>query len=114
MDSFTALVGQRESEFALLNGKLYSVDEAKSIGLIDAILPNQEEAISQCKKIIKEMNKCVPKAWTLTKLAMREAPISRLKANRRADVDNFVGFVMEDSMQKYLEAYLNSLKQKKK
>lgn len=114
MDSFTALVGQRESEFALLNGKLYSVDEAKSIGLIDAILPNQEEAISQCKKIIKEMNKCVPKAWTLTKLAMREAPISRLKANRREDVDNFVGFVMEDSMQKYLEAYLNSLKQKKK
>ena len=27
-DSFTAIVGQRESENALLNGKLYSVSEA--------------------------------------------------------------------------------------
>lgn len=113
MDSFTALVGQRESEFALLNGKLYGVNEALEVGLIDTIVANQDEAVSRCKEVIGEMNSCVPKAWSLTKLAMREAPLQRLRAKRREDVDNFVSFVMEDSMQQHLSAYLSALSSKK-
>ena len=110
MDSFRAVTGQREAEFALLNGKLYSVADAKSIGLIDAIVEDKEKAIALCTDVIKGMNKCVPRAWTMTKLSIREAPILRLKGQRRQDVDNFVELVMEDSMQRYLDAYMASLK----
>lgn len=110
MDSFRNVLGQREAEFALLNGKLYTVADAKSVGLIDTIVDDKETAIAVCTKIIKDMNKCVPRAWTMTKLAMREAPITRLKSQRREDVDNFVALVMEDGMQKYLDAYMTSLK----
>ncbi len=113
VDSFLALVGQREAEFALLNGKLYHVDEAKKIGLIDVVVEDKQAAISRCQQVILGMNKCVPNAWYLTKLAMREAPLERLKAKRRQDTDNFVSFVMTDSMQKYLEVYINSLGGKK-
>jgi len=110
MDSFRNVTGQRVAEFALLNGKLYSVADAKDIGLIDEIVDDKEKAISRCAEIIKDMNKCVPRAWTMTKLAMREEPIRRLQSQRRQDVDNFVALVMEDSMQRYLDAYMASLK----
>jgi len=110
MDSFRNVIGQREAEFALLNGKLYSVADAKSVGLIDKIVDDKEAAIAVCTKTIKDMNKCVPRAWTMTKLAMREAPIARLKSQRGQDVDNFVELVMEEGMQKYLDAYMTSLK----
>ena len=110
MDSFRNVIGQREAEFALLNGKLYSVADAKSVGLIDTIVDDKEAAIAVCTKTIKDMNKCVPRAWTMTKLSMREAPIARLKSQRGQDVDNFVELVMEDGMQKYLDAYMTSLK----
>ena len=113
MDSFVATVGQREGEFGLLNGKLYSVNEAKRIGLIDSVVETPAAAIEECKIVIRGMNKCVPKAWSLTKLALRQGPIQRLRSKRQEDVDNFAQFVMEDSMQKYLEAYLASLGAKK-
>ena len=55
--------GQRETEYALLNGKLYSVSEAHKIGLIDKIVQNQEEAVSECKKEIMQQLQCVPMSY---------------------------------------------------
>lgn len=114
MDSFLNCIGQREAEYGLLNGKLYTVAEAKNIGLIDKIVTDQEEAIALCKKEILQMNKCVPMAWHLTKLQLRETPIARLKSRRAEDTQNFVNLVMTDHMQAYLGKYLASLQGKKK
>ena len=57
---FHIQVSQREAEYGLLNGKLYSVNEAYKVGLIDKIVANQEEAVSECKKEIRLQLQCVP------------------------------------------------------
>lgn len=109
MDSFTAVVGQREAEFGLQLGKLYSVKEANQIGLIDVIVDNKEAAVKECVRVIGEMNKCVPSARHMTKMAMRKGPIQRLIAGRAQDTDNFVALVMQDRLQSALGVYISSL-----
>ena len=84
MDSFVATIGQRQGEFGLLNGKLYSVNEAKNIGLVYEVVETPTAAIEACKKVIMEMNKCVPKAWSLTKRSLRQGPMEILKSNRKS------------------------------
>ena len=128
--------GQRETEYALLNGKLYSVSEAYKIGLIDKIVENQEEAVSECKKEILQQLQCVPMSyvtfvkeayrdsrfliwksifsrWYLSKLQLRENFTEKLRAKRAEDTQNFVDLVMTDKMQNLLGKYLSSLKKNK-
>lgn len=113
MDSFRNTIGQRETEYALLNGKLYSVSEAYKIGLIDKIVENQEEAVSECKKEILQQLQCVPMSWYLSKLQLRENFTEKLRAKRAEDTQNFVDLVMTDKMQNLLGKYLSSLKKNK-
>ena len=45
LNTFVATIGQREAKSGLLNGKLFSVNEAKNIGLIDDVSQTPTEAI---------------------------------------------------------------------
>lgn len=51
-------------------------------------------------------------ARQLTKSMMRKATAERLVKQRDADIQNFIGFVSRDSIQKSLQAYLQKLRQK--
>jgi 3,2-trans-enoyl-CoA isomerase len=109
MDTFKLVVGQREAELGLQLGKLYSVEEAKQIGLIDEIVDSKEAAVTECARMISEMNKCVPLARHLTKMSMRERTIQRMIAGRAKDIDTVVSVVLQEPMQKAVSAYISSL-----
>ena len=109
MDSFVATVGQRHGDFGVLTGKLFNVEEAKNMGLVDELVSTKEEAIENCAKIVKEMAKCKPNAFHMTKLQVRQSSLERLKSKRNEDVDNFVSYIFTDAMQNDLGAYLASL-----
>lgn len=114
MDSFMAVVGRRNAEHALLTGKLYKVSEAHKVGLVDVVTETKEAAVDECNKALAEMGACVPRAWYLTKMSLREGHIDRLRSRRRQDVDNFVSLVFEEQLQESLGAYLASLGKKTK
>jgi len=109
MDSFVATVGQRHGDFGVLTGKLFNVEEAKNMGLVDELVATKEEAIENCTKIVKEMAKCKPNAFHMTKLQVRQSSLERLKSKRNEDVDNFVSYIFTDALQNDLGAYLASL-----
>ena len=44
---------------------------------------------------------------------MRKATADRLVKQRDSDIQNFVGFISRDSIQKSLQVYLGKLRQKK-
>lgn len=52
-------------------------------------------------------------ARQLTKNMMRKATADRLVKQRDSDIQNFVGFISRDSIQKSLQVYLGKLRQKK-
>ena len=112
MDSFTNVIGQREADFGLLNGKLYSVKEAEAIKLIDKVVDTREEAVAHCCDIIRTMNKTIPQAFYWTKLSTRHVALERFNRERSADVENFVNHVLSDALQTNLGNYLASLAKK--
>jgi 3,2-trans-enoyl-CoA isomerase len=49
----------------------------------------------------------------MAKLSSREEPLEWLIANRKADLQRFMGFVNQPAVQKGLDLYLESLKKNK-
>jgi hypothetical protein len=52
-------------------------------------------------------------ARKLAKLSCRQEPVEWLVANRKKDLQDFIGFVTQPAVQMGLEHYLESLKKKK-
>ena len=114
MDTFENTVGHREAEFGLLTGRLYRVDEALKIRLIDEVVPDKANAIGNCMKIMEEMNLCVPQARHMAKMNRRASVMEKLKSQRNEDVDAVVKGIMKDEFQKVLGGYIASLSKPKK
>ncbi len=112
METFVNTVGLREAEAGLTLAKLYSVNEAKSIGLIDEVVEDKQAAIDSCFQRLSDLRKCVPIARHLTKMALRQPTLDLFHKRRKDDVEAFVSMVMQDALQKPLGAYIASLKKK--
>lgn len=52
-------------------------------------------------------------ARQISKSMMRKPTLDRLLTHRESDIQNFVSFVTKDSIQKSLQTYMESLKQRK-
>lgn len=104
----------REAERALTLGKLYTTDEALQVGLIDEIAADKEEALVRCEKFLLQFAKTNPQARAITKKAFRGKDIAALEKAREQDVQLFCFAVDNPKVQKGLELYLESLKNKQK
>jgi len=112
VDSFRNTVGHRNAELGLTLGKLFTVDEALKIGLIDEKVPSKEEAVDRCRAMILEWGQTVPVARHLSKMAMRQQYIDKLAVRRADDIEDFVKVCMDAKVQKNLDMYVQSLKKK--
>jgi len=112
MDSMNGIIGTRRTELALTTGKLFTVDEAVKIGLIDETAADKTEAIAKSEKWLSQFDEISPAARNLTKQAFRQGPILRLQKNRDADLKAFLGVVNQPKVQQGLELYILSLKNK--
>jgi 3,2-trans-enoyl-CoA isomerase len=108
IDSFRAVVGQRQSERLLQLGEMVTSAEALNLGLVDQVVPAEEvreTAVTALERYLQ-----VPAAARhMTKVATREDIVARLAKNLEADLQGFVDLISQPAIQKGLGKYLESL-----
>ncbi|CAK1544954.1 unnamed protein product [Leptosia nina] len=112
MDCMLNTISQREAEIALTTGKLFSVEEALKVGLIDETAKDKEDAINKCLGFIEKFESIPPLPRSMTKQKFRANGVQWLKANKQADIDEFVHFLKFPQVQQSLEMYIHMLKSK--
>ncbi|XP_047516547.1 enoyl-CoA delta isomerase 1, mitochondrial-like [Pieris napi] len=112
MDCMVNTIPQREAEIALTTGKLFTVEEALKVGLIDEAAKDKDDAIEKCKGFIAKFDNIPPMARAVTKLKFRDPSTQWLKNNKKADLDEFLSNITDPKIQKSLEMYIHMLKAK--
>lgn len=114
MASFCNVLPRRVAENALTQGKMFSSEEAFKVGLVDDLAQTKEEALAKCEEFLSGFAKINPLARALTKQKFRSKDLQQLKDDRAQDLEAFVTFANQPSVQKGLGMYLESLKKKSK
>lgn len=112
MNTMTNTISQRDAEFALTTARMFSVDEALKVGLIDETATDKADSVEKCKKFIKKFDRIPPLARAITKQKIRESSLVWMQKNRQSDLQEFLAFVQTPKVQQSLEMYIQSLKQK--
>ena len=112
LSMLTHLMGQRRTELALQQGLLFKPEEAVKVGLVDQVCKSERlhvEALSALEPFlaVSQLSRAT------MKLSLRGDLIDRFVRSRTDDEDRFVGFVMQDSVQKSLGDYIQKLKSRK-
>ncbi|XP_054616109.1 enoyl-CoA delta isomerase 1, mitochondrial-like isoform X4 [Dunckerocampus dactyliophorus] len=111
-ETMSNTVGHRTTEMALALGLLYNPNEALKTGLVDQIVP-EDKLMTTAEQAMAKWLAIPDHARQITKSMMRKQIIDKLTAKREADIQNFVGFITKDSIQKSLRVYLEMLKKRK-
>lgn len=112
MDTMCHTIGIRNTELALTTGKMFTVDEALEVGLIDEAASDKADAIDKCKKFIKRFDNIPPSARTLTKLRIRRGPLANMKKNRHEDIAETLEYALNPEVHEGLDIYMQKLKAK--
>jgi len=113
-DTMLNTVGHRHTELALTLGKLYSVDEALKIGMVDQVAGNREECLAAARAVVGQLVKIPKEARHVSKMLMRQPTLEKLTRDKQGDIDHFVNFITQPIIQKPLGMYLEALKKKSK
>ncbi|CAB3220551.1 unnamed protein product [Arctia plantaginis] len=112
MDTMTNTISQREAELALTTARMFSVDEALKVGLIDEVATDKADSIAKCKDFIEKFDTIPPLARAITKQRIREQPLAWMKKNRTQDTQEFLNYLQNPKVQQALEMYIQILKMK--
>ncbi|XP_059489535.1 enoyl-CoA delta isomerase 1, mitochondrial-like [Neocloeon triangulifer] len=108
-------VSYRPAELALTTGKMFSPEEAQTLGLVDELAKDKVDALSKAEKFLVENFSSVnPIARKLTKLSLREPTTNWLMKNKKWDLDFFMDHFSKPDVQENLRNYMENLKNKKK
>lgn len=114
MATFCNVLPRRVAEIALTQGKMFSSEEALSSGLVDELAQTKEEALEKCNNFFASFAKTNPFARAMTKHQFRAKDLQQLEDERVQDLEAFLFFVNQPTVQKGLGIYLESLKAKSK
>ncbi|KAF5280565.1 hypothetical protein FQR65_LT00316 [Abscondita terminalis] len=106
-------ISKRNTEISLTSGKLYKTDEALSIGLIDEIANDKEEALKKSEAFFNRFEMIPPMARAYSKEMVRRKDVDDLKKNRDEDLQRTLELILQPQVQQSLEFYLAYLKNKK-
>ncbi|ESN93147.1 hypothetical protein HELRODRAFT_155340 [Helobdella robusta] len=109
MELFRSTIGHRQAEKALHIGTMFGPQEALQVSLVDEVVSGDELSQRTVKQLLRWIR--VPsQARAMTKQMLRKPFVEKLVSYQEEDVDNFVNFVMQESVQNLLEQYLQLLK----
>ncbi|XP_059572398.1 enoyl-CoA delta isomerase 1, mitochondrial isoform X1 [Alligator mississippiensis] len=111
-DTIANTIGHRATERSLQLGLLYSASDALKIGIVDELVP-EEKVLNAAAATMSQWLAIPDYARQISKSMMRKPTLDRLLTHRESDIQNFVSFVTKDSIQKSLQTYMESLKQRK-
>ncbi|XP_049874316.1 enoyl-CoA delta isomerase 1, mitochondrial-like [Pectinophora gossypiella] len=112
IDTMKNTISTRETEFALTSARLFTVEEALKVGLVDVAASDKADAIEKCKQFIKKFDRIPSFARAVTKQVVREEPIRKLIKNREHDTTIFLTFLKDPKTQAALGFYIENLKKK--
>ncbi len=104
-------IGFRKGEQALTLGALYSPEDALNIGLVDKVVKS-ETVLDASYEAARTFAKIPPQARVASKMLARKEYLDELIENRDADTSHFCNFILNDTVQLGLGAYLEKLKRK--
>lgn len=104
-------VGRRVAEMSLWRGTLYTPEQALAIGLVDEL---HEDPTTRALELATTEFQRIPRhARAASKTLTRQKRLLQFHENRQADLDHFVNFITQDTVQATLQGYLQQLATKK-
>lgn len=107
------VISFRKTEEALLAGMIYSTEDALSIGLIDEIAYDKNDAIAKCEKFLEKFSSIPYEARKNTKKIIRNNLLDYMRTQREKDLEEFVQSVMNEETKIAVKSYLAALNKKK-
>ncbi|XP_062121037.1 LOW QUALITY PROTEIN: enoyl-CoA delta isomerase 1, mitochondrial-like [Drosophila sulfurigaster albostrigata] len=114
VNSYLSVLPRPVVERALLQGKIFSTEEAQQINLIDEVAISKEQALSKCASFIGSFAEANPVARALTKRQLRAEFARTLLDEPEAELKESLEYITSPLFQDSLDAYLAKLKSKNK
>ena len=105
------LIGQRRTELAIQQGQVFTPDEAKAIGLVDEVCDTNELQLRSVKALHPFLNVSQVARSTM-KMSLRTEILTMFLDSEEEEIETFVSFVMQESVQEQLGKYIKKLKRK--
>lgn len=109
----TYVMGQRNTELALQQGRVFTPSEAMGVGLVDRVCP-KDTMDEECWKALDPFLTVSAESRATMKLSLRMDLINNFLQSREEDMNNFVNFILKESVQSNLGKYMEQLKSKTK
>ena len=106
------LMGERRTEHVLQVGKTFSPDEAVQVGLVDEVC-SDDQGSNACLQALSSYLSVSQQSRQTMKRYLRAELIDDFDSKRVKDRDNFLDYVMRDSVQEQLGIYIQQLKRVK-
>lgn len=102
---FTYATSRRQSELALTSGVLFTTEQALTIGLIDQIAANEEDAHETSELFFKQFDQVDFIARKISKQSMKTSIKEALTKNHKKDTEHFFANLIKPHVQQKLEEY---------
>ncbi|XP_078610603.1 enoyl-CoA delta isomerase 1, mitochondrial-like [Branchiostoma floridae x Branchiostoma japonicum] len=102
-------IGRRQAELSVLQGKLYSPQEALKLGLVDKVVP-ETDLQPAAESELRDWLQVPDAARILTKSNLRRKLLQTFQHNREREVEDITRFVQTDSFQNNLKEFMRNLK----
>jgi enoyl-CoA hydratase/carnithine racemase len=138
MDVMSSIIGARKTEQSVLSGRMYSTEEALTIGLVDEFAKDASEAESKVNAYLQNINKAPGKLFdssnfrqivvlpydrcmyciiaadcrAMMKQEFRKDIVTKFTRGREEELRFLLQIMMQPKMQKKFELYLEALKKK--
>lgn len=104
--SMRNILSAKQTEQAVLSGKLFSTEDAFKIGLVDEIATDKSDAIAKCENYLSRFKDIPLAARGVTKQSMRRWELEDISRNRERDVEEFVKTVLGAEAQACFEKFV--------
>ncbi len=111
LKTLSHLMGQRNTERYLQQGKAFTPNEALSVGLVDEVCP-PAELEEKCYRALRPFLVVSQQARARMAYYLREELLEQFVATREQDMERFVEFMMRDSVQDGIKKQIELLKKK--
>ena len=109
----TYVMGQRNTEWALQLGHVFTPREAMGVGLVDKVC-SKDMMDEECWKALEPFLTVSAESRATMKLSLRSNLIDDFLGSREEDMNNMIDFILKDSVQSNLGKYMEQLKSKAK